>query len=297
MAVDPDWLPEAVADLGSHESYTLPGGRHVSYARFGDEDGRPVLVCHGTPGSRWFGAVFHDVALEMGIQVVAIERPGIGRSSPDAQRAIGNWSEDVVAVAEHNGWDRLPVVGFSGGAPYALDCAGGSGSFAPAVALVAPLGPPAGPGGTVLERLMGRMAVHTPGLLERLFSVFARSARDDPPRDVAESLTSEPILDDPLAGTGTVAEVLAADVLGAFERTTEGVVREFALASRPWSFDLESIEVPVYCWHGVDDENVPVAASRYLCERLPDCTCRQLDGEDHASTLVRNRRHVLEAVT
>lgn len=296
MADDPEWLPGAVSEVGCHESYTLSGGRHVSYARFGDLDGEPVLVCHGTPGSRWLGAIFHDSASNLGIQIVSVERPGLGRSSPYADRTIGNWSEDVARIADYHDWERLPAVGFSGGGPYALGCAVGCPSLVPSVALVAPISPPPGPTGSVLYRLVGRMAIHTPGLLERLYGVFARSARDDDPEGAAGSLTSAPILDEQVAGPATVAEVLAADILGAFERTTEGVVQEFALASRPWSFDLTDVTVPVHCWHGVEDENVPVGSSRYLAERLPDCQFRELDGEDHASTLVGNRLEILRAI-
>lgn len=296
MADHPDWLPDALADVGAHERESLPDGRELGYARFGALDGDPIVLCHGTPGSRWLGAIVHDTARANGVQVVTVERPGVGRSSPRADRTIGNWPEDLDYLAETAGWDSFPVLGFSGGGPYALACAAGSPSLVSAVGLVAPAGPPEGPSGSLFERVVGRMARYTPGLLGRLFSRYARSVRDDDPLSVADSLTAEPVLDEPVAEGATAAEVLKTDLLGAVERTAEGVVRDFALTGQSWGIDLERIETPVHCWHGTGDENVPIAVSRHLEDRLPNATLHELDGEDHASALVRHRETVLRTL-
>lgn len=296
MTDEEPWLPASLDGLGIHESYTIPGGRHVSYARFGDRSGDPVLACHGTPGSRWFGAIYHDVAVEQGYQVITIERPGIGRSSSDPDRSIGTWASDVEAIAEYEGWEQFPVIGFAGGAPYALDCAVGLADRVPRVALVAALGPPAGPQGGLLDRLLGLVARTAPGLGQRLFSIFADAASDDSPEEIAGSLTAEPVLDQTVADGATVAQVLTADLLGAMPKDTAGVVQEFALASQSWTFDLDEVSQPVACWHGTEDNDVPVAATRYLEEQLPNCSATILDGEDHGSTLVRTREEVFEHV-
>jgi pimeloyl-ACP methyl ester carboxylesterase len=33
---------------------TLPDGRSLGYAQYGDTHGKPLLLFHGTPGSRYF---------------------------------------------------------------------------------------------------------------------------------------------------------------------------------------------------------------------------------------------------
>lgn len=55
----------------------------VCVARFGPEDGAPVLICHGSPGG-------YDVAVAMGrflaragFRVIAPSRPGYTRDPPE----------------------------------------------------------------------------------------------------------------------------------------------------------------------------------------------------------------------
>ena len=69
------------ADL-STDACTLSDGRTLSYATGGDPDGFPVVVHHGTPGSRLFGALLSEPAIEAGVRLLVPDRPGYGRSSP-----------------------------------------------------------------------------------------------------------------------------------------------------------------------------------------------------------------------
>ena len=56
---------------------------------------------------------------------------------------------------------------------------------------------------------------------------------------------------------------------------------ELLLLTRPWTFRLEEIRVPVRLWHGEADGVVPVAMGRYLAGSIPDCRAEFIPGAGH----------------
>jgi len=55
---------------------TLPDGRTLAYAEYGDLEGAPVLSFHGTPGSRVSASVARETMTRAGVRLIAPERPG-----------------------------------------------------------------------------------------------------------------------------------------------------------------------------------------------------------------------------
>ena len=115
---------------GIHPSYTpnrdraivLGDGRALQVAEWGPEDGTPVVVIHGTPGSRLF-CPDPLVTEAAGVRMLAFDRPGYGRSEP-ARRPLRHADvvSDVVELLDVFGIERVPVIGWSGGGPYTLAC-------------------------------------------------------------------------------------------------------------------------------------------------------------------------------
>ncbi len=75
---------------------SLPDGRHLGFAEFGDPNGPAVLWFHGTPGA--------------------------GDSTPHFHDRVLDWTGDVATVLDHLGADRYAAIGLSGGGPYVLAC-------------------------------------------------------------------------------------------------------------------------------------------------------------------------------
>lgn len=119
----------------------LPDGRDLGYAEAGDPDGEPGLVFHGWPNCRTFAAAFDEVGRERGLRVIAPERPGFGVSDPDPDRGLTDWPADVTALLDHLGIETAPVLGISGGGPYALACAARVPERTPRVAVGCGVGP------------------------------------------------------------------------------------------------------------------------------------------------------------
>lgn len=88
-------------------------GREIAYAEWEDPAGYPVVVLHGTPGSR-LGRWSDDEALAAtGMRQIGLNRPGYGPSTRLEGRMVSSVATDVVAVADALGLDHFAVVGTS----------------------------------------------------------------------------------------------------------------------------------------------------------------------------------------
>ncbi len=106
----------------------LADGRRMSWAEYGRADGAPLVILHGTPGSRLQFSWMHGPAAAAGVRVIAPERPGYGASDPmPAGTTLTAYADDLRQLLDHL---RLPTA--------TLCAASGGGSFAVAAALAHP---------------------------------------------------------------------------------------------------------------------------------------------------------------
>ena len=105
----------------SEGQVNLPDGGSVAWCEWGDAQGHPVVLLHGTPGSRLFLAD-PTSGSPPGLRVLTFDRPGYGRSSPPALPSVYGVAAIIGRLADDRGFERFPVVGFSGGVPFALAC-------------------------------------------------------------------------------------------------------------------------------------------------------------------------------
>lgn len=131
-------------------------GHDLEFAVFGGDDLVPVLYFHGTPGSRVEAELLLDAAARQGVRLVAIDRPGYGGSSHRTTRRVGEWPDDVLAVAGYLGLERFGILGYSGGGPHALACLAAIPTRITVACLVAPSGHH-GVLRTAWERLLPRL--------------------------------------------------------------------------------------------------------------------------------------------
>ena len=95
-------------------------GSAVGVAEYGDPDGTAVLWCHGGPGSRLEPRPLGDAAAAAGLRIVAVDRPGYGRTPPSPGRTIADWVPQAIAVLDDLAIDQAVTVGHSTGGSYAL---------------------------------------------------------------------------------------------------------------------------------------------------------------------------------
>lgn len=99
---------------------TRSDGRTVAWVETGVRDGHPILRLPGTPGSRRFLRLDQTPWLERRLRVIMTERPGFGASTRLGGGSFFDHADDLAAILDELGIERLPVVGLSGAAPYVL---------------------------------------------------------------------------------------------------------------------------------------------------------------------------------
>ncbi|GCF13599.1 hypothetical protein Harman_15340 [Haloarcula mannanilytica] len=282
-----DWLPGD----SETETLSLPDGRRLAYTVYGDDDGSPVLFCHGTPGSHVIARLLATPARERGVSLIAPDRPGIGNSA-DAPITLAEWPDDAAHLLSHLDVDAAGAIGFSGGGPFALAC-----HRLPEIQRIALLGgsgPPAiGSTGRV-QQFVGTLSRHAPWALGRLFRLQRWFAvRRDPSYAVGFVAQETPETD--ALAADEVARIVRADMLTAMARGPSAIIREQRLLSQPWPFALEDVSVPVAVFQGRRDGNVAPSTGKALAKQLPDASLELVDS-DHLGTLTAAGDDALAAV-
>lgn len=261
------------------------GNRAVGVYEYGDPAGAPVFALHGTP-SNGAGFDWTDApARARSLQIIAPDRPGIGRSTPVPLRAIGDYAAELAVLADAMEIDRFTVLGYSGGGPYALAAAAALGPRVQSAVIVAGAGE-IGAWATFADlarsdRQMTWLALHTPVIARAALRLADLGARVTP-RVALWSARSGLIESDRavMGSLGSPREALAL-FTQALAHSSAGVVADYALLARPWHVNLGDITVPVRCWHGTADTLVPLAHTEELVARLPNAQLTTWPGEGH----------------
>ncbi|WP_255196743.1 alpha/beta fold hydrolase [Halorarius litoreus] len=285
--MSPNERPETRTAADRTSVLVLPDDRILSYATYGASDGPTLFFLNGTPGSRLMSDEFDGAMLAAGVRVIVPDRPGMGHSTFQPGRRVVDFADDVDALADDLGLERFPVVGISGGGPFALACGARLTDRVTRIGLVCSLAPrrPLGPrpGASVLDRVRFRSrGLYPVNLAEAIVQWIVTSERGL--ERVAESLPApdrETLRDDEFR------ERASASMREAFRSGIRGVATETHILNGDWGFDLHEVTCPVDVWHGVLDEEVPLRHGEYLAAQLPDATLHVLDDEAHFSMMLR----------
>ncbi|MER5766521.1 alpha/beta hydrolase [Streptomyces sp. NPDC001985] len=263
----------------------------LAYDEWGDAQGYPVFLLHGTPGSRLGPRprTFH--LHNLGIRLIAYDRPGYGDSDRHAGRNVADAARDVTAIADALGLRRYSVVGRSGGGPHALACAALAPERVASAAAVVTIAPPDAEGldwlaGMAESNVMTYTLMAESPDLSRVGALLARSAdaiRRNP-SSLLNSLTTEmPVVDRRVVEDAGIRDLLLLNYLSAVGGSAEpspggpdgpprpmGWVDDLVSFRTPWGFRPQSIDgVPVLLWHGEHDVFAPVSHFHWLAGRIP----------------------------
>src|SRR5690606_31171816 len=179
-----------------------------------------------------------------------------------------------------------PVIGVSGGGPYAAACAWRLPGRVARAGIVSGVGPPGhGPqlcsGLRRMERTLVDLGLRTPWLMRAVMAVGAGPCRHWTEHIFARVRALASVADRAILDRPEVAECLIAAMKEAFGQGGQGPADEFLLLARPWPFRPEEIRVPVRLWHGDADRIVPVEMGRYLAAAIPNCRAEFIPGAGH----------------
>ena len=135
----------------------------LAYTEYGDADGEPVVLFHGTPGSRLLGALFETAAEEHGIRLLAVDRSGYGASEPWPTRLITDAGVYVSAVLDDTNIETATPLAFSGGSPQAIATAATHNDRVDRVETVSGATPPSvSENAPTVQQVLATLATRTP---------------------------------------------------------------------------------------------------------------------------------------
>ncbi len=275
----------------------LEDGRSLGYAIYGDAEGHAVFYFHGFPGSRLEAQLADRVAAQLGVRLIAIDRPGFGLSDFMPCRAIFDWPNDVIKIADALRINRFAIVGVSGGGPYVAACALRIPQRLTAAAIVSGVGPlDARKGSDRMIRsnhLIFFLGHHLPWLARILLWRMAYKVRRNPERVLGRIMSSLPDADKAVLARSEVKAAITDNIVEAFRRGSCGAAYELLLYSRPWGFLLKDIALPVDLWHGEEDRSVPPSMGRYQASAIRQCHAIFYPQEGHFSLAINHMEEIL----
>ncbi|OTA68698.1 alpha/beta-hydrolase [Hypoxylon sp. EC38] len=278
------------------EQFTLPDGRDLSYAVYGDRDSsRTIFYHHGYPSSHEEALAYHDAALLHGVRLISADRPGMSSSTYQPNRQLLDWPADLLALADHLKVERFAAIGVSGGGPYALACwhriprsrlvgLGIMSGLYPtnlglsemllmnrALFFTAQLSPWLV--GQLLDIGIGSTirSAKTPGELEQKLDKLMNT-RPKPDREAWEN------------GSRDLRDALINGIKGAFEKGPEGAAWETRIYASDWGFGLDELVIEpgrVVIWHGEEDVNCPISMTEKAVKLLRNAELRISKGQAH----------------
>lgn len=277
-------MPKSVLPAPLEGQITLPDGRLLSYAEYGNPAGRPVFYFHGTPGSRLERAPLPAGSRPGPVRLIVPDRPGYGRSSFSRRRRLLDWPGDVENLADALGLSQFAVVGVSGGGPHAAVCAYALPHRLTGVALVSSLAPTDRPGGLdglgKWTRAAFRFGRYLPWLLSPLIARLA-----DPRKSAASFETGPwPNLcpsDQEILARPNVGRMLAQSFRESARQGVRAYAQDVAVFAHSWGFDLADIVPMVYLWHGDSDAILPPHMGYYLAANIPRALFTEVRGGGH----------------
>jgi pimeloyl-ACP methyl ester carboxylesterase len=271
-----------------HEgTVTTPNGRTLAYLERGPKDGLPVILSHGTPGSRLARHPDPQIYERHGVRTIAYDRPGYGRSDPHRGRAVADAAADIAAIGDALGLERFAVVGGSGGAPHALACGALLGDRVIRVGALVTPAPSDAENFDFFEGLADinvkefSAALEGEEAIEAFLQPYVDGIRADVDAVIEDLLTELPEVDRTLASRPEMREIMKDSFVEAVRQGSRGWADDDLAFAKPWGFALEDVRAETRVWQGELDVLTPRHHGEYVASRLPNARFELLEGGGH----------------
>jgi pimeloyl-ACP methyl ester carboxylesterase/8-oxo-dGTP pyrophosphatase MutT (NUDIX family) len=227
----------------------------------------------------------------LGLRLMAIDRPGLGRSDPHPNKTLSSWVDDVRELIHIKNLHPVLAVGFSQGAPFAFALA--EAGLIEAIAIVS--------GQDELSHPSIKPLLH-PDVAQMIAAVEQDVAAFE--QHFSQTVTWEGLwqliinmsaeCDRSLYLSNSFSQAYQCCLQEGFSQGAEGYARDLVNAVSAWSFVLEDITIPVDLWYGSLDTS-PVHSPNFgvtLASRLPQAT-HILDLDEGGSILWTRSQDIL----
>lgn len=244
------------------EVFVLSDGRKIEYKVYGQEDGYPIIGCHGLAGSV-FADGLEELLKELPVRYILIARPGYGKSDFFLMENISRWPAIIDPLLEHLKIDTFDVIGISAGAPYAYAVAA---SFPDRVKNL------------FINKGLG--AIYKPEILslypdgiENVIAIYQKGSLEEIAAQLQEtylSQLSEEHMKIPYIRDSMVGGCMGMAACGKLE-------------FMDWGFNIEDVHQPVLLFHCRDDQEVPFATAEKTMAYLKNAEMITHDTGGHLS--------------
>ncbi|MBA1146902.1 alpha/beta hydrolase [Ectothiorhodospiraceae bacterium WFHF3C12] len=265
---------------------TRPDGRRMTWCEYGDTGGRPIIYCHGMPGSRLEHAYADALARGRCQRIIVPDRPGYGGSTPWSGRSVADYADDAAALLDHLDLETCDVIGFSGGGPHALACATRMSERVGRLALVSSWAP---------FELAG-----TDGMAEAFQQLWELAASDfaafsDTLTDAIEAsggaygmlLGGAIPVDQAIFEDEALAAAYRRNLEEAVSHGLDGMLGDARAMIADWQVDLDRLSCPTRIWHGTLDPNAPIVMGRWLQSTLKHAELTEWPDAGHFASFQR----------
>jgi pimeloyl-ACP methyl ester carboxylesterase len=261
-------------------------GKELEFYEFGaeDRDAHPILFHYGLPGSGFEASLAHGVAKQLGVRIIAPNRPGCGNSTFDPNRKLTDWPGVVIRLPDALGIDRATVVGVSSGSAYACALGRLSPERVASIVLLSSLAPVGAPwvtrGMRSLNRLFCVLGRRFPQLTHLPLHVLAMRYHYDPLGFHRQFASGLPDSDRAIMEKPEVAAAFDRSMEETLRQGPRGLAHDINIVAGPW-VEVEKITCPVRIIHGDQDAIAPLAMAHHLRGLLPHATLEIVPSAGH----------------
>ncbi|OLN95866.1 Proline iminopeptidase 2 [Colletotrichum chlorophyti] len=293
----------------SSEEFVLSDGRKLGVAYYGAKSGSAVFYLHGYPCCRLSGGSFFDApGKELGARIIAVDRPGIGNSSPQPGRTMLDHANDIRELAEHLKLQSYGVIGVSGGGPYALACAHAlPAEHLKGVSIVCGMGPIAvGTEGMKWSNWIFFKGLLYAPMVIRWLQSKAVAVLDKLPNEKIVELGQSQLSKKSYSWVSPDIKTLKDTELFTmmldfhrehYKQGIDGTMEDGRVLTSDWGFRLEDIRssIPIQLWYSKKDTNVPFRMGEAIASRLSSRPDFYVDEyETHLDLVLKCRADALE---
>lgn len=261
---------EAGAGAPAVQIIRLSDGRRLAFREYGVADGRPVLVFHAGVGASLLPPETDARCRELGLRLVAPDRPGIGRSDPRPDYSIEGVADDLAQLAIELNLGPVQLCSYTSGSRFALAAAERLGDAVSRILMLSPRPPQtaqAAASPSPMVAFQGRMMSH-PWLAEQVFAVMRlRLSR----RIISQMMRASAL------GAGDIAYLSAHP--DATDQMTEALREALAVTARGTADELRHagaairpgrhLRAPITVWQGAEDTYAsPAEVEAWLGDHL-----------------------------
>jgi pimeloyl-ACP methyl ester carboxylesterase len=251
----------------------------------GDRQKQPVLFIHGFGASAACISPSQAVLDQLGIYIIAVNRPGTGRSTFFKPTGIAAYLAYLVRVLDELGAGRVILLGWSAGGIFAQAFAARYPERVRQLSLVSSAIPLYNPCSRKVLPLKWKIipAVNRllPGVARKLFSGMAGKMRKAPDQVLRQSFRQLPPSDQRVADQLENYALLRQAGLRATGRRARVRTSTCWLCAAGKSFRWPDITAPTLIWHGTEDTSWPLAFAYYLNGQIKNSQLRVLEKHGH----------------